>query len=464
MSRWKARGILIVTIILSLGSNGFSQDSWEKPMISLVRELVFSRSSIGFGARALAMGGAFTAIADDITALRYNPAGLAQLIRPEISFGASYWGLSLKNSGASIDSANWASIQVGPINPNEGLIGLDYVGLAVPFRLAGLPVVLGMAYEKKISNMLKMGYDQTIEYSGQVGSPERGISALETTSFKNSGGINNATISLAVRPTGFLHVGANLNWNRINMTESWDYIYERSYYDSGGVYGETLLEYSWLETLKVDQGLSYDVGVLLKFNFFSLGVVFKKDWHARLASPYIYERHFTDMEGVKEDLVLTGEDGGELFWPYSLNAGLSVRPMDPLTISMDYGLSKWSEGQIAWDDWPAVGFPIRVDPQDSRVLRLGIEYLVFFNNVAVPLRIGGFRDSSIGLDTSGDYYDFWGLTLGSGFSAKNVVLDLAAVYRFGDYDIVAGDLSADPILTNVSNWTILASMTFRLGR
>ncbi|MDH3816848.1 MAG: hypothetical protein OEV48_20340, partial [Acidobacteriota bacterium] len=37
------------------------------------------------GARSLALGGAFAAIADDATAAFANPAGLVQILRPEIS-------------------------------------------------------------------------------------------------------------------------------------------------------------------------------------------------------------------------------------------------------------------------------------------------------------------------------------------------------------------------------------------
>jgi len=37
---------------------------------------------LGAGARGAALGGAFAALSTDITALYYNPAGLAQLARP----------------------------------------------------------------------------------------------------------------------------------------------------------------------------------------------------------------------------------------------------------------------------------------------------------------------------------------------------------------------------------------------
>src|SRR5689334_22693157 len=43
---------------------------------------------IGVGARAAGMGGAFSALADDITALYWNPAGIARL--KGINAGASY--------------------------------------------------------------------------------------------------------------------------------------------------------------------------------------------------------------------------------------------------------------------------------------------------------------------------------------------------------------------------------------
>ena len=48
---------------------------------------------MGVGARAVAMGGAFTAIADDATAAYWNPAGLGQLKNPQL--GAMYSVMSL---------------------------------------------------------------------------------------------------------------------------------------------------------------------------------------------------------------------------------------------------------------------------------------------------------------------------------------------------------------------------------
>ena len=46
------------------------------------------------GARSMGFGGAFVALADDATAAIANPAGLVQLVRPEVSMEGRHWGYS----------------------------------------------------------------------------------------------------------------------------------------------------------------------------------------------------------------------------------------------------------------------------------------------------------------------------------------------------------------------------------
>jgi hypothetical protein len=44
-----------------------------------------SINPVGSGARAIGMGGAYIGVADDATAASWNPGGLIQLERPEVS-------------------------------------------------------------------------------------------------------------------------------------------------------------------------------------------------------------------------------------------------------------------------------------------------------------------------------------------------------------------------------------------
>ena len=53
----------------------------------------------GAGARAIGTGGAFIAVADDATAVSFNPAGLAQLLRPEVSLVGQANGRDLALTG-----------------------------------------------------------------------------------------------------------------------------------------------------------------------------------------------------------------------------------------------------------------------------------------------------------------------------------------------------------------------------
>src|SRR4030043_1663215 len=45
---------------------------------------------LGKGARAAGMACAFNAIADDVTALSWNPAGIVQIKKPEIAFEVNH--------------------------------------------------------------------------------------------------------------------------------------------------------------------------------------------------------------------------------------------------------------------------------------------------------------------------------------------------------------------------------------
>ena len=59
--------------------------------VSNVGTTAASFLDIGIGARSLSMGGAFVAVADDPTALYWNPAGMVNIGRPTAHFFHSPW-------------------------------------------------------------------------------------------------------------------------------------------------------------------------------------------------------------------------------------------------------------------------------------------------------------------------------------------------------------------------------------
>ena len=76
----RMRGLILAVIMLAQGPRLYAAESSSAQFLTL-----------GFGARALGMGEAFTAVADDISSLYYNPAGLAAPgERREMSFSHAW--------------------------------------------------------------------------------------------------------------------------------------------------------------------------------------------------------------------------------------------------------------------------------------------------------------------------------------------------------------------------------------
>lgn len=75
------------------------------------------------GARAAAMAGAFTAVADDVNAINYNPAGLTQIQKTQISAQSGQFLKGLTDD-SEIKTQNLALVQ--PLGSFRGTLGLGY--------------------------------------------------------------------------------------------------------------------------------------------------------------------------------------------------------------------------------------------------------------------------------------------------------------------------------------------------
>ena len=95
---------------------------------------------VGSGARAMGMGGAFIAVADDATAASWNPAGLTQLKRPEISFVVSYF--HRRDDVSSKNHPETSGIQ------KTWSTDLNYASIAYPFELFERNMIFSLNYQR----------------------------------------------------------------------------------------------------------------------------------------------------------------------------------------------------------------------------------------------------------------------------------------------------------------------------
>ncbi|MHB2149617.1 PorV/PorQ family protein [Calditrichota bacterium LG25] len=116
---------------------------------------------IGAGARAVAMGEAFTAIADEASAMYWNPAGISLLKTNQVSFNYMNWLVSMKylyaggviragvygSFGVSVTSLTTPEMTVRTVEEPEGLgIRYDAADLA-----------LGLTYARKLTQRFSFG-------------------------------------------------------------------------------------------------------------------------------------------------------------------------------------------------------------------------------------------------------------------------------------------------------------------
>lgn len=117
---------------------------------------------MGVGPRAVAMGGAFTALANDYTALYWNPAGMARMQNNEVGFSYTDWILDIRHSfvGAVYSPGEgWGTIGVSinylDMGEMERTTPSEPNGTGTFFTPADLAV--GLAYARTLTDRFAVG-------------------------------------------------------------------------------------------------------------------------------------------------------------------------------------------------------------------------------------------------------------------------------------------------------------------
>ena len=116
---------------------------------------------IGVGGRATAMGDAFVAVANDVSALYWNPAGLTQFSENQIIFSHNQWVVDINHDfiGAvyHLDETNTFGVSLTSLSMDEMKVTTEYApdGTGEYFGFSDLGI--SVSYSRKMTDQFSFG-------------------------------------------------------------------------------------------------------------------------------------------------------------------------------------------------------------------------------------------------------------------------------------------------------------------
>jgi long-subunit fatty acid transport protein len=446
--------LLGLSLVVALASPAKAQELPEQDEIDLTGRQTLT---VGSGARAFGMAGAFLARADDATAAAWNPAGLSYLRTPEISVVGNF---------------NRFDSRFG--NDSDTLDGgaIDFGSFAWPFNIKGAAGSVQVSYQRA----LPFDGSRTVERQHPLGT--RIFEGDQT------GGFDVLAIGTGVKVTNRLRLGATVN----RWFNGYSVIQDKQF--PGVIRQRRILEQDFGIS-----GWNSNLGFIYSpVEQFNIAGVFKTGFLAKV-----------DLTKTRTDFffVSTGEieartensyhsDDVRLDFPWSLGFGISWRPRSTLTLSADYTRANWSEAWIY--DYFTIGptplpggeppqppppvfydrlpypYVYLVEQNDTEEIRVGVEYVAIRGALKIPLRGGYFNTKRINVlgPTIQDPPRFNGFAVGVGILMGPVLFDVAYTYEWGEVvenlgTAAAGDNAQTTVRNTVKNQRLFASFIYRFG-
>lgn len=415
---------------------------------------VFNRT--GSGARAAGMANAFIAISDDGSAASWNPAGLGQLRRPELSLVTTTHGESLLAQGFRTRDDLSVFSSVGSSYTSTYL---DFASLAVPLTIARKPTTFQVAWR----SLYALDYRENVSLYRQPLTPQAPPATLFESNADVAGSIDLWSFAAAVKLTTRIALGASFNVWRGDWTEE-------------SVTSETPLDGSGPSRFRANaqrnrvQGNSLGLGLLLTFPRWSFGLL-----------------HQSPLEGDYVGTGVSRESGsppappgsleGTVHFPRGLGLGAAWRPAARWTVALDLNWDEWTATTLDPTDGPPVDLFSGLPPElaatrNTLSVNAGAECLLHGEGYVVPLRFGaGWEPQGARSAYTRDSVNYVVLAAGTGYNTNSVKLDAAFQYRWTSYRDGAnfGLVPQDTLLPlavgerSAREWTVKVSVIVRLS-
>ncbi len=416
-------------------------------------------NEFGPGARAMALGGAFTAVAEDYTATYWNPAGLAQIKKMEF-----HAGLGRTTNKSDIN------YQGTMTNNSYGFTAINSVGMVFPFPTYRGSLVFALGYNRINS------YSDFNELSGSPFLTTLGKRFHQAEETSIEGSLNQWTFAGAVDISPNVSIGGSLNlltgsnnadvryWETDPDDILYDYNYN-TYYESKNVSFEVSPEYT---------GVSFKMGSLFRPNpNLRLGLTITTPSYLSVEENSNYFEDLLDDSGYT---YTSTDDSYRKYtihspWRFEIGASYKIK-MLMLTGSVEF--LDWSETRFSSNIYDGgedidagINSNIRSYCREAVNYRLGAEAIVPRFGFKV---MGGYYYQSSPYKPDVEMVASNRQFLSGGVSFlldKQVKVDAAYQYGWWKQAMTDGLLGTDdqdnPLLTNEKNRShkVLVSLSYR---
>ncbi len=476
----------------------FAQDGTINPYLFIASP----PSPVGSGARAMGVGGAFIAVADDATSASWNPGALIQLELPEATMVYTYDARQIEED-------------------NVDFYDVNYLSVSYPFTVKGTNMIFSFNYQRlydfyaRAERQDKGSGVSDLAGTWMVGGTGAGVTRYDVISLTGMktgldlawenyqrGEVGAIAPAFAIQITPEFSLGFTFNfWRDGWLDKDKRYLQEYEEQGDGELFQESGLwwdvdgnctcsqdgdpactageyiddpscldelidpailggpnptksgqkdlhwKFSSLQRIRME-GENFNIGILWDLTGrWTLGVVFRSGFKMRVKRTYSAEQ--TQSSNTDPSLNFSAQVKEEyneaIYFPSSQGIGVGYRYSDALSFTADLTQVRWDEYyyELANDTKysPVTGLKKGIDDVDPTLtFRAGGEYLFIRPRYVVPIRAGFFYDQQPARKHPDD---FWGITIGSGFVYKWLVFDLTYYYRWGRDVLLNSVASAD---------------------
>lgn len=364
---WRNIAVAVLVCVFGMDSPAFAD----------LLEIPSSFHPVGSGARALGMGGAFIAVADDATAASWNPGGLIQLERPEISL--------VLDATHRIERNEFALHPEADGRETVSLASLNYLSTAYPFTILGRDMVVSLSYQRL--------FDFTRQWSFSLDQiADDGSIFHDDIDYRQDGALSAVGLAWAVEITPLLSVGVTLNrWDDDLSPNEWEQeIVMTGHHD---IAGHAITTYDRRVNRYAFSGTNANIGLLWRIDTdLTLGAVLKTPFEAALH----YQRSSSTMVAFGDSAESASEydirqsEGKTLVMPLSFGLGLAWQITRTMRVALDVYRTEWDDFVLrdasGNETSPITGTSLdEADIGPTHQVRVGFEYLYITDDLILPI-------------------------------------------------------------------------------